>query len=164
MINASFFFSNSDLLDYMVLRPLSHIMPNWELRRGDGDGLFLEEEDSFAGLFNQLIDELEKVTPPLRYHDHEDRLAEFVKERFKKDLKKIGMRWEGEDYRIILQDGGFGDADQKDMVLAVAGRIKAAIDRKQLQFDDMEKSHRYMLAVILTLILYHRADEYKSMK
>ena len=40
-------------------------------------------------------------------------------------------------------------------MLAAAGRIKAAIDRGQLTYEDMESSHRRMLSVVLSVILYN---------
>ena len=156
VINTKEFFSNSDLLDYLVLRPLSHIKGNWELT-WDGDRQEYEpEEDSYAVLLNQLIEELCCVNPPSRYHDNEDRLAEYVRANLNWDIKKVGRRWVGEDYAAILEQGDFDDIDEENLILAVAGRIKAAIDRDQLHFDDMEQSHQKMLADVLAIIFYHR--------
>ena len=56
----------------------------------------------------------------------------------------------------MLEQGGFNDIDEKNLVLSACGRVKAAIDRGQLHFDDMEKFHRKMLADVLAIILYHR--------
>lgn len=54
--------------------------------------------------------------------------------------------------------GGKVGADElaADLVEATAGRIKAAIDRGQNHFDDMERSHQVILAGVLVAILYHR--------
>ncbi len=73
-------------------------------------------------------------------------------------IQKVGNRWEGEDYPFILEQGGFDDIDQEELLHAAAGRIKAAIARGQLHFDEMEWFHRKMLADVLAMILYHRAD------
>lgn len=52
MVEVSDFFKNSSLLDHMVLRPLSHIKPNWELTWSGNE--YEPEEDSFASLLNTL--------------------------------------------------------------------------------------------------------------
>lgn len=152
------FFDRSLFLDYDVLRPLSHIRANWELSAGDGAFDFLDEEDSFAKDLSLLIDELEITPTPKRYHDNEDHLAELVKRKTGSDIYKLKSRWVGQDYRIILQDGGLYDDEEKNLVQAAKGRISAAIAYGQAHYDEMEDGHRIMLAVILTLILYCRAD------
>jgi hypothetical protein len=73
------FFGNSDSLDYMVLRPLDHIRGNWELIWNPESEVYEEGPDSFAGLLNGVIAELAAIESPSRYHDSEDRLAEYVK-------------------------------------------------------------------------------------
>lgn len=153
------FFQNSGNLDYEVLRPLSHILPHWDIIWDDENQCYLEEEGSFAKYVNELIEQLELATPPSKYHDNEDRLAEYVITRLKWPLTKVNGRWKGADYDSILEQGGFDDIDQDSLVLAAAGRIKAAIDRKQLHFDDMEGSHRRMLGAVLSIILYHRSND-----
>lgn len=40
------FFKQSELFDYMVTRPLSHIVPNWELTWNLKDNKLEPEEDS----------------------------------------------------------------------------------------------------------------------
>ena len=152
------FFDRSDFLDYEVLRPLSHIKGNWELSTGSGDFHFEVEEDSFAKELSELIDELEVTEIPSRYHDNEDLLAEYVRDKFNQEIQKVGNRWVGSDYRIILQDGGLFDIDEMNLVQSAKGRIVAAREREQNHYDDMEYGHRKMLAVILTLVLYHRTD------
>ena len=148
------FFAQSETLDYFVLRPLSHIRANWDLY-WEGDA-YCEEDDSFAGLLNQFIDEIANARPPARYHDNEDTLAEFARDHMKWPIRKVGSRWEGLDYHTILQDGGLGDIGQQDLVMAAAGRVRAAMKRGQLSFDDMEESHRDMLGTVMAIILYHR--------
>ena len=105
------------------------------------------------------------VAPPQRYHDHEDRLGEFVKDRLKWPVRKVGNRWvrddygilRGDDYIALLEQGGFDDEAEAQLVLAAAGRIKAALDQGQNHFDAMEESHQRMLAGVLSVILYHRS-------
>ena len=70
------FFAQSEYLDQMVLRPLSHIDQDWELIRGN-DGYLAEEGNLSAHLIN-LIDVLASTEPPKKYHDNEDRLAEYL--------------------------------------------------------------------------------------
>lgn len=156
MIDTKTFFHNSDLLDRLILRPLSHIKSNWELTWNNKKQKYENEKDSFAQLLNQLVKELGSVNPPARYHDNEDCLAEYVKSNFNWKIKKVTGRWEGEDYAAILENGGFHDSDEENLILAAAGRIKAAINRGQLHFDDMEQSHQKILAEVLAIILYHR--------
>lgn len=152
------FFANSDYLDYMVLRPLSHIRANWELTWKGYEEKYFVEDNSYAKALNKLIDELENCNPPKQYHDNEDRLAEFVREHLKWPIKKVGNRWIGADYNSILEHGGSHDIDEANLVLAAAGRIQAAKKRGQNHFDDMEESHRRMLGAVLSIILYHRTD------
>lgn len=152
------FFERSNYLDYEVLRPLSHIRGNWELCIGSGEYHFEDEEDSFAKELSELIDELDATDIPARYHDNEDTLAEYVRDKFDQEIKKVGNRWVGQDYRIILQDAGFFDLNEQNLVQSAKGRIVAAINFNQNHYDDMEDGHRKILAVILALILYHRSD------
>ncbi len=147
------------MLDYLVTRPLSHIAGNWELTWDHGSGQYEPEEDSFASLVNQMIDDITVTMPPTRYHDNEDRLAEHVVTHLKWPLHKVGNRWEGANYESILEQGSFKDIDQADLLTAAAGRVHAALDRDQEHFDDMEESHRRMLAGVLAIILYHRGNE-----
>jgi hypothetical protein len=150
--------SDSDSLDREVLRPLSHIRGNWELHWDHSTHRYVEEDDSYAKRLNELIAELDTATPPARYHDNEDRLAEYVRATLKWPIRKEGARWVGADYESIIEQGGFDDVDQKDLLLAAAGRIRAAQARGQDHYDRMEKSHRRLLAAVLSVILYHRTE------
>ncbi len=150
------FFKKSEILDYYVLRQLSHINSSWELVWDSEVNEYEREEGTFASLLNDLIDELASTPAPARYHDNEDTLAEYVKQNQKWKIRKLGNRWTGSDYKSILEQGGFKDMNEKDLVKAAVGRIKGAIDRKQQHFDDMEETHRKILADVLAIILYHR--------
>ena len=125
-------------------------------RRGTRSSKSTQEENSYAAQLNRLVEELGSVAPPTKYHDNEDRLAEYVIKHLKWPIRKEGNRWVGEDYNVILQQGGFHDLDERDLVLAAAGRIRAAMDRGQTHYDQMEESHRRILAAVLATILYHR--------
>ena len=158
------FFANSDGLDHMALRPLSHILPNWELTWDKANGQYLEEENSFAKLLNELIVELSQVVSPSSYHDNEDVLAEYVKNEMGWPIEKAKGRWglkgyPKQDYSSILEQGGFGDIDQANLLKAAAGRVKAAIKYRQIHFDEMELGHRQILAAVIAVILYHRSNE-----
>ena len=153
------FFAWSETLDYLVTRPLSHIAGNWELTWDHNSREYEPEEGSFAFLVNQMIEDIAVTMPPERYHDNEDRLAEHVIAHLKWPIRKVGNRWIGADYESILEQGGFSDFDQADLLTAAAGRVHAALDRGQNHFDDMEQSHRSMLAGVLAIILYHRSNE-----
>ena len=152
------FFHRCEYLDYLVTRPISHIRPNWELIWDYENDKYLVEENSYSNLLNILIAELGTVNPPSKYHDNEDRLAEHVISDLGWNVKKINGCWVGEDYEAILEQGSFNDIQQENLVLAAAGRIRAAIIRGQLRFDDMEQWHQKMLASVLACILYHRTD------
>lgn len=160
------FFEQSDWVDHQVLRQLSHIRPNWELTWDSVGRRYEPEEDSYADLLNELILELDGVAPPLRYHDNEDQLGEYVKTRLNWGIRKVGSRWVGKDgkpldpdgYIVMLEQGAFEDRDERDLVAAAAGRIQAAIVRGQTHFDQMERSHQYLLAGVLAAVLYHRSD------
>jgi hypothetical protein len=150
------FFANSCYLGHEVLRPLSHILGFWELDYDPEKEEFVEEDDSCAGLLNVLHKELEHTAPPARYHDNEDCLAQYVVEHLGWPIHKGENRWEGADYDSIIEQGGFDDLNERNLVLAAAGRIRAAIIRGQKHFDHMEASHRRMLAAVISIILYHR--------
>ena len=79
-IDAVEFFGWSDLLDYMVNRELAHIRANWELTWNHSEQKYEPEEDSYAELLNSLFYELSEAEPPSRYHDNEDRLAEYLRD------------------------------------------------------------------------------------
>ncbi|MGC3957703.1 MAG: hypothetical protein QM813_07065 [Verrucomicrobiota bacterium] len=122
----------------------------------------MDEEDSFAWLFNVLIDELAAITPPNRYHDYENRLGEHV-QRSLRGIRKQGNAWVNangtrlhpSDYLALIEQGGFKIDGVTDLLEAAAGRIHAAITRGQNHFDDMERSHQVVLAGVLAAILYH---------
>jgi len=152
------FFKQSDWLDYMVTKPLSHIYPNWELTWDYQKNQFAVEEDSYAEMLNNLILELDSVKPPRKYHVNEDFLAEYVKENLNWNIEKVGNKWKCAEYSAILEQGGFGDIDEVNLVNAAAGRIHAAKKLGQNHFDDMEKGHQKILAYVLAIILYHRTN------
>ena len=151
------FFSCSDTLDYLVLRPLSHIRSNWEITWDERSLSYFAEEDSYAELLNRLIEDIALSCPPVRYHDNEDKLADYVISNLKWTISKQGNLWVGADYNSIIEQGGSNGVDQCDLVLAAAGRVKAAIERGQGHFDDMEESHRRMLGAVMSVVLYHRS-------
>jgi hypothetical protein len=72
------FFAWSAWVDYYVLRPLSHIRSAWDISWDHEAGRYDPEDDSFGGLLNDLINELDVCDPPSRYHDYEDVLGEYV--------------------------------------------------------------------------------------
>jgi hypothetical protein len=152
------FFSNSALLGRLTLRPLSRIRDNWELTCDADSHRYNPEEQSYAGMLNQLIEELGQAVVPARYHDNEDCLAEYVRSNLGWNIQKIGGRWVGDDYAVVLEQGGYHDINEQNLLLAAAGRIRVAISRDQRRFDDMEQSHQRMLASIIAIILYHRTD------
>src|ERR1039458_3923673 len=96
----------------MVLRPLSHFYLNWELTWDHKTKQYLIEEDSYAEQLNLLICELEQTIPPKSYHDNEDILAEFVRDKLHWPIRKEGNRWICGDYSSLLEQGGFYDFDQ----------------------------------------------------
>jgi len=158
------FFAVSDFIEHEVLRPLSHIRGNWELIFDHETGRYMDEEDSFAWLFNHLIDELAAANPPARYHDSEDRLGEYVQRSLNWNIRKENGIWvnvEGNrlhpsNYLDMLEKGGFKTGGDRDLVDAASGRIRAAIKNGQKHFDDMERSHQVILAGVLAVILFHR--------
>ena len=152
------FFKQSELFDYMVTRPLSHIMPNWELSWDFENERFALEEDSLAEEVNILIEEIANVQPPENYHASEDALAEYVKSHLNWNIHKVKNRWISCDYEAVLNQGSLDDGEQRNLILAAAGRISAAIARKQLHFDDMECGHQRILAMVMASILYQRID------
>lgn len=154
------FFANSQWLDYMVLKPLAHIRGNCDTFWDEQSQSYRPEEDSYAELLNALIYEIEATRPPQRYHDNEDRLAEYVRDKLKWPIFKKNGRWIGAEYESILEYGGYiDDSDQENLVLATAGRVQAAKNRCQNSFDDMEESHQRMVAAVLSVILFHRMNE-----
>jgi len=150
------FFARSEYLDRTVLRPLDHIKPYWELIWSPETQEYLAEPGSYAEQMNRLIEELGRVVPPTKYHDNEDRLAEYTKDNLRWKIRKVGSRWVGEDYAAILEQGGFHDLNETELLSAAAGRIAAAKRMGQEHFDDMEESHQKMLGAVLSIIMYHR--------
>jgi hypothetical protein len=161
-----YFFSCSDLVRYEILRPLSHILPNWKLSWSFDDKRYESEDDSFASLLNDTIDELESCVPPARYHDNENALAEHVQKHLNWGIRRQGNIWVSrhgkrlapDDYIATLQQGGFYDIDERKLIFATAGRIQAALQHRQNHYDDVEESHRRIIAGAMCSILYHRAE------
>jgi len=151
------FFVQSEFLCHDVLRPLSHFEPNWDLYWDHDAGEYEVEENSYASQLNRLIDELSKVNPPLKYHDNEDFLANYVRISLKWPVIKEGGRWICDDYSSLLEQGGFGDINEQNLLNAASGRIHTALKFGQKHFDDMEEGHRKILASVLSIVLYHRS-------
>jgi hypothetical protein len=105
-----------------------------------------------------MIEDIAITASSKRYHDNEDILAEYVIKHLKWQIRKERGRWVGEDYDVILEQGAFNDLDQAELLTAATGRIYAAFEFGQKHYDEMERSHRRMLAAILSIILYHRAE------
>lgn len=153
------FFAKCQMLDYLALRPLAHMRSNWEITWDASAGRYRVEDDSLAHELNVLIEDIATCEPPASYHEHEDCLAERCRDKMNWPISKVGNRWVGvQDYHAILENGAIPYYDQDDLVLASAGRMKAAMQRGQMHFDRMEKSHRYMLGGVMAIILYWRAD------
>lgn len=153
------FFSNSEILDYIVLRPLSHINLSWELIWDFEKDEYLEEEETFAKYLNTLIKEIANTSPPKKYHDNEDALVEYVIKHLGWNITKINGRWIGSDYESILTQGGFHDIDENNLLKASAGRVNSAIKFNQTHFDEMEEGHKKILGPVLTVIIYHRVHK-----
>jgi hypothetical protein len=157
------FFEASDFLEHEVLRPLSHIRPGWELFVDPTTGRYKDEEGTFAWLFNHLIKRISKSTPPDKYHDSEDRLAEHVQTSLNWKMSKhrgiwrnaAGHRLAPNDYLVTLEQGGFKIDGIEDLIAAASGRVHAALQYGQRHFDDMERGHQVILAGVLAAILYH---------
>jgi hypothetical protein len=150
------FFAWSSWLDHMVLRPLSHIAWNWETRWDRDEKRYRPEHNSFAEDLNAVIELIAECPRPFKYHAHEDSLAERALIQLKWPIQKKGGRWIGADYSSILEQGAFNDLDQRSLIAAATGRVHAALDHKQTSFDDMEEGHLYILAALLSIIIYHR--------
>jgi hypothetical protein len=150
------FFAWSNWLDEMVLRPLCHIAANWEVRWDHGEKRYRPEAGSFAEDLNRVVELVATCPRPLKYHDHEDILAENVIRDLKWPIQKKGARWHGEEYAVILEQGAFDDLDQRNLLAAAAGRVQTALDLGQKHFDEMEEGHFHMLAALLSIIIYHR--------
>lgn len=147
------FFAQSEYLDQMVLRPLSHLDLEWELIQGN-DGYLLEEGNLSAHLIN-LIDVLASTVPPKKYHDNEDRLAEYLVSMGSK-IQKKGQYWIGDDYGFVLQQASLAhQLNNEELIFSAAGRVVAAIKHKQYKFDEMEEGHQAMLAAILTILVFN---------
>ena len=158
------FFAWSGWLDYMVLRPLSHIAWNWEIRWDHDENRYRPEANSFADDLNAVIELLATCPRPLKYHAHEDTLAERVLIHLKWPIQKKGGRWIGADYPSILEQGAFDDLDQRSLIAAATGRVHAALDHGQMNFDDMEEGHLHILAALLSIIIYHRDCDGTSLR
>lgn len=156
------FFARSDYLDYMVLRPLSHITMSWEVTWGVDR--YEPEVDSFASDLNEIIHQIAGSQRPDHYHDNEDRLAERVVTELKWPIQKKGGRWHGADYQSILEQGAFEDIGQRELAIAANGRVQMALDYGQSHFDAMDDAHMTMLSALMTIMIYHRDCDGSSLR
>jgi hypothetical protein len=157
------FFAWSDVLDYLVLRPLSHITLAWEMQWDHAALRYTPEPGTFAADLNAVVELIATCAPPARYHDHEDRLAERVIREHGWPIQKRGARWIGADYAFILEQGAFRDLQQHDLLSAASGRVHSAFAYGQQHIDDMEDGHRTMLTALMTIIIYHRCCDGSSL-
>lgn len=152
------FFARSDFLDHDVLRPLAHVKGNWDVSWDHETQRYEHEKDSFAKHLNIMIDDIADTAISARYHDNEDVVANFLASKPGSNITKKGGRWIGGEYGWILEQGGFDDIDQGELLTSAIGRVATAIERGQMSYDDMEQGHRLMLGDVLTIILYHRSN------
>lgn len=101
------------------------------------------------------------MIPPKNYHTNEDELAMYVAEKLNWGIEKVGKKWTKADYNSILEQGGFGDINEENLVKAASGRVHKAIQHGQNHFDEMDMGHMKILANILAIILYHK-DSYRE--
>jgi hypothetical protein len=153
------FFDDSSEFDRHVLRPLSHITPSWELIWDPNTTQYKEDSDGLGAVVNSILSEVAMAQVPANYHNNEDALAEYAKNALGWPIKKVGGRWQGADYASILEQGGFSDVNQTELVGAVAGRIAAARHFGQEHYDDMDPAHQAMLAAVVSIIVYHRINK-----
>lgn len=164
-INTHAFFENSTYLDLLSLKPLSHIHPHWELIWNNKNEKYTPEENSFAGKLNEVLAELDRISPPEDYHKFEDIIIEHVEKEKNGKVLKIKGEWvknikdeiQKAEYDSLLEQGSFDDPYEYNLLKAAKGRMKAALERDQNHFDDMEHSHQIVLATIISIILYQRA-------
>lgn len=150
------FFSDSSYLETDTVRHLRHMDSTYELIWDSGKRQYQEDDNIFAQLLNSLIKEIGATKPAKRYHRREDIVASYVVTRLRWAISKKEKYWVGAEYDSILEQGGFDDIDERNLVLAAAGRVMTARDHGQNHYDHMEESHRRMLGTILRVILYHR--------
>ena len=153
------FYAWCDSLDRFVLRPLSHIAPNWEATWSHGLQQYVPEHDSFAQDLNEIIERIAICPRPSAYHSHEDAIIETSIRKSGWPVQKKGNRWITTDYRSLLQSGSFYDLEQLNLIAAAAGRTQAAMDFDQMSYDNMEEGHQYILSAILSLIIYQRYSD-----
>ncbi|WP_294591931.1 hypothetical protein [uncultured Rikenella sp.] len=151
------FFKKSEFLEYLVTRPLSHIRPNWELSWDENINSYQHEEDSYAEELNNLIKEIGQTPVPVSYHEHEDHLAEYVKNNHNWPIYKVRNRWICDDYRSIIDQGCFSPEGIQNLLQAIAGRVDATKKLGQMHFDEMESGHQRILGFAITTILYQRS-------
>jgi hypothetical protein len=160
------FFGESGWLDSAVLRPMSHIASCWELRRTDTVGVFMEEEESLAGLMNELIREISEATPPADYHAHEDAVMR-LRQNNDSQIYLGDKRWRDRATGLplaksaiafFLEQASIGYEDVPDLVNAAAGRVAAALRFGNANFDQLDEGHADMLAEVLCVILFVRAN------
>lgn len=159
------FFYRSDYLDYVVLRPLSHVAPNWELVIG-GDYLFEEEDGSLAAHLNVLVEEISLIVPSIDYHSYENNIlynySNFLnKYQLKGKIwhdKSTGLPLDKSEIGYMIEQGSSGQVDVPDLVMAAAGRIATSMYYGVDHFDKLDSGHMAMLGIIITIILFRRFD------
>jgi hypothetical protein len=166
--NVLAFFDQSDWLDYTSLRPISHVASNWELIRTDnGNPLYEEEENSLAAHLNVLIDQIAAVNPPTDYHAFENGLASsyddaingryFLQGKLWHD-RQTGQSIEKDTVGHMMEQASSGSDDAPGLVFAAAGRVATAMRHGVSHFDDLDRGHMEMLAIVLMTLLFRRSD------
>lgn len=163
-----YFFRRSSFLDHAVLRPLSHVSPDWELQSDGDDDHYLEEDGSLAAHLNVLIENIANSSPVLDYHSHENELASGYQEVSSGEIYLEGNLWldrktgrpiEKDMVGHMIEQSTAGWDDLPELVLAAAGRVAAALRFGISHFDDLDSGHMQMLAVIMTDIIFRRCDQ-----
>lgn len=63
-----------------------------------------------------LIEVMANSEPTRKCHDNEDVLAHYVIRNLKWRIQKIGNKWDGNGYEVILEQVGCGLPDERNLV------------------------------------------------
>jgi len=149
------FFADSHWIEFYVTRPLQHIAGAYEIDWDEELRQYVPVdvplETTLVSQLNDVLETVEALEPKQGYHDFEDKILSSMTARY--PLFKIGKLWLGEDYATMLEYGGW--QQQHGILLAAAGRVRAAKKRGQHHFDEMHEAHRDVLGELLAIAVFY---------
>lgn len=144
------FFSNSQQLDILVLKPLGKIHPNWLLDWDEKKQRYVQEPNYFAFQINYLIDCIQAAPFSINYTHRQHQLINYL--IIHPSPKTVfGLN---QYYLILLKNGFYIDKWGQDLISLLATLVNRLQHTGFIHFDQLDGKTQKITALLMSLILF----------